>query len=1130
MTRICHASILSLLLVSCVVPAVRAQDVPAPVVHWVFTPERVRDQALQAAAGSASIPWPSSLEFASDETPPALRLDGTQALPLPDELRAALLPRGAMSADAWVRVDRPLEWGGILSGLQDNGDFEKGWLLGFRGTRFAFGLATVGADDGNGRLTYLSSTRFVRLGAWQHVAATYDGTTAVCYVDGRPAGETRAQSGDILYADAFPWVIGAYQDDNEKYPLTGRLYSLRLWHRALSPQEVAALRESERARFVTGKAAVPEPAAGLVAGAVRQVEPHGVGSVTSVVAPTKQLLRPAGDSLAYAARPVDIALAPNGKWLYAKDHRGLAVVDTSQWQLRQHLAFPDGGASMHGLLVSPDGTRLWATTAQAELYEAEIDEQGQVEWSRAIDLPGPGGQGDSHACGLALSGDGQRLYVCLSRNNTLAEVELESGRVLREIPVGVAPFDVVLLDEDRRAAVSNWGGRRPEAGERTAPSSGTPVLIDERGVASSGTVGWVDLVAGQQVREVATGLHPSDLCWHPPTQRLFVANANSDTVTIIDTARFEELETIVVRPDPALPYGSATNAVAVTADGNWLVAANGGNNALALIQLAAPAQQPDAPRAPSVVAGFLPTAWYPGAVAIHGDEIFVANVKGFGSRADQDAQRRHVKSYLGVLSKVSRPSPAQLEEWTHDVRHAARVPQMLRALERSQSAAPPCPVPQKLGDPSVIEHVIYVIKENRTYDQVFGDLPQGRGEPKLCIYGRDVTPNHHALAETFVLLDNYYCNGINSADGHSWSTEGNVTDHLEKSFGGFTRSYTFGDDPLTYSSTGFIWDNVLLHGLSFRNYGEMDYAEPVPNNASFRDIYRDFTERTGRIRFTQQIGIEPLRRYSCPTFPGWNMKIPDVLRVEALLGELRAAEQTGEWPNFTLVFLPQDHTSGLSAGMPTPAAHMADNDLALGRLVEAVSHSRFWPKTCIFVIEDDPQDGFDHVDGHRSICLVISPYARRGAVVGEFYNQTSVLHTMERMLGCPPMNQMDAMSPLMSACFTDTPDLTPYTARPAGVPLDQLTEMRHLPEGLQPWVAASAAQNFAAYDQADEDTLNRILWHAARGPEALYPADWAGAHGRGLAARRLVLLEHGVDDDDEHEKHERPRPRQEVRP
>ncbi len=286
----------------------------------------------------------------------------------------------------------------------------------------------------------------------------------------------------------------------------------------------------------------------------------------------------------------------------------------------------------------------------------------------------------------------------------------------------------------------------------------------------------------------------------------------------------------------------------------------------------------------------------------------------------------------------------------------------------------------------------------------------------------------------------------------------------------------------------------------------MDYAEPVPADASFVDIYRDFVEGKRSIRFTQKVGVENLRRYSCPSYPGWNMRIPDVLRADVFLKELKEFEQKGYFPNLVIIYLPQDHTSGTQPGMPTPRAHVADNDLALGRIVEGISKSKFWQRTCIFVIEDDPQDGFDHVDGHRSLCLVISPYTKRGAVVSEFYNQGSVLHTICRILGVPPMNQMVAMSPVMTACFTEKPDFTPYTALPNRIPLDELNPpLNALNRQQRYWAEASLRLPLDKPDRVEEHLLNRILWHAIKGVDAPYPAEFAGAHGKGLAARGLVL-------------------------
>jgi len=730
----------------------------------------------------------------------------------------------------------------------------------------------------------------------------------------------------------------------------------------------------------------------LPASVPQQVGPRPEGS--HFVA-TGQLLRPAGESLQFGGRPVDIALSPDKRTLYVKDNRGIVVVDVETWKVRQEL------------LVGRDG---------------------------------------------------------------------------------------------RRAYVSNWGGRHPMSGEKTATTSGTPAVVDSRGVAASGTVSVVDLQAKTVIAEIEVGLQSSGIALDEAHSRLYVANANSDTVGVIDTSSLLVVETISVRPDPSLPFGSMPNALALTPDGNTLFVANGGNNAVAVVRI-------DRRRNRSRVEGFIPAGWYPGAVVTDGKRLFVANIKGVGSRNPQPEQKGwNVYRFLGTVQRVAMPNRQQLAQYSRRVSQDARVPQILRAWERAQSGKKPVPVPEKVGEPSVFEHVVYIIKENRTYDQVFGAIGKGASEPSLCIFGREVTPNHHALAEQFVLLDNYYCNGVNSADGHAWSTEGNVTAYTERSFGGWTRSYPFGDDPLAYSSTGFIWDHVLAAGLSFRNYGEMDYAEPIPADASFPDIYQDFVKGTRRIRFTQKIGIENLRRYSCREYPGWNMRIPDVLRAEVFLRELKEFERKDYFPNLVIIYLPQDHTSGTQPGMPTPRAHVADNDLALGRIVEAISKSKFWAKTCIFVIEDDPQDGFDHVDGHRSLCLVISPYTKRGAVVSEFYNQSSVLHTICRILGVPPLNQMVALAPVMTTCFTDKPDFTPYTALPNRVPLDELNPpLSSLTPQQRHWAEASLRLPLEKPDLAEEDLLNRILWHAVRGVDAPYPVEFAGAHGKGLAARGVVL-------------------------
>lgn len=852
-------------------------------------------------------------------------------------------------------------------------------------------------------------------------------------------------------------------------------------------------------------------------------QPEG-GSVT----PTFQIVRPAGESLELpTSRPVDLVLSPDARWVFLKDNHGLLAVDASTMAIVQRLPFPDDqGGSMTGLAITRDGTRLLATDSASTLHEATVSPDGHLAWSRHIQLPPPTVGGKAFACGIALSPDELHTYVCLSRDNALAIINLQTAALERTIPVGVAPYAVTLSPDGAHAYVTNWGGRRPRDNEPSANSAGTPALIDPRGIASSGTLSIIDLHSNSVTHELEVGLSPSDLVLSPDASTLYLASANTDELVVIDTHLARIDARVLLRPDDALPFGSMPSALALSDDRTRLYAANAGNNALAVLELQ-PGHTP-------TLAGFIPTGWLPGAIAEHQGTLFVANIRGTGSRQPRADHAFNSHRHTGTLQRLPSPSAEALAGMTSQCLQDARVPQALRAIDRARPDIPPTPVPANPGEPSVFEHVIYIIKENRTYDQVYGDLAspaegsRGNGAPALCIYGRNITPNQHALADQFALLDNYYCNGVLSADGHSWATEGNVTPYLERSFGGFSRSYTFGDDPLTYSSSGFIWDHVLAAGLSFRNYGEFDDTT-LSRSATLPEVWHDWQSGNPQITFRHNIGVETMRRYSCPDSPGWNLDIPDQIRADVFLRELEAFERDGTLPNLVIIYLPNDHTSGTSEGSPTPSAQVADNDLALGRIVDALSHSRFWPSTCIFVNEDDPQNGWDHVDGHRSTCLVISPYTRRGSIVSDFYNQAGVVHTIERILGIPGANQRYLMAPVMHACFTDQPDTTPFNHLPSNV---EITEMNPARRTLAPdqrhWAELSATIDFDRVDAADEDTLNRILWHAAMGTQTPYPADWAGAHGRGLAALGLApherddnLIERmlesawGIDDDDE---------------
>jgi YVTN family beta-propeller protein len=774
--------------------------------------------------------------------------------------------------------------------------------------------------------------------------------------------------------------------------------------------------------------------------------------------PSNQLISPAGTQIYLpGGRPVGLVTLDNG-YLLIKDIRSLDLVNLNDRKV-QTLPYPQGGASFNGLCLSPDGQTVYLTLAEDRVLVAHIAGKQEIGWGSPIVLPKPLIGGDPAPGGLAVTPSGDRLLVTLSRNNTLASVNLRDSAIT-EIPVGNVPFGVIILSESK-AYVSNWGGRQPLSGEATYNSSGTPILVNPtNGVASSGSLSVIDLHSGKVIKEITVGLHPSSMALSPDRAVLYVACANSDEVSVINTGADTLITEIPVRRESDTLFGRAPNALCVSPDGKRLYVADGTENALCVLEA-----QP-----PYSILGRIPTGWYPGSVACNaqGDTLYVANIKGVGSRYKRPGRKGlGTHDYLGSLSIIPTPTATALDADTKEVERNNGIDPGARAT-------------------SHFKHIVYIIKENRVYDQVLGDLPQGNGDTSLVLFGRTVTPNHHKLAEEFVLLDNFYTSGVLSADGHQWTDEAYATDYLEKSFGGFARSYPFdGDDPMAYAPSGFIWDNVLKHGLSFRDYGEFVKATVTPPNSTFTEIYRQY--KTGRIKISGSPNIATIGPYLCPRYIGFPNVVPDAYRADVFIDELHHFEAVDSFPNFVVMLLPCDHTSGTTPGMPTTRAALADNDLALGRIVEALSHSQFWPETCIFVTEDDSQDGLDHVDGHRTIGFVISPYTRRHTVVSTYFSQVSMVRTMESILGLPPMNRLDAASGDMSACFTETRDLTPYVADSNNIPLDQLNPPLQALKG-KPlyWARQSMKQDLSDVDKVDEKVFNRIIWYSVKGYNTPY--------------------------------------------
>ena len=834
------------------------------------------------------------------------------------------------------------------------------------------------------------------------------------------------------------------------------------------------------------------------------VQPDG-----RIVVPTNQIIKPAGKQITFPGRLVDLALAEEGKTVVVKNMKSLVFIDVKTGEIKQTLVAPVG-LSAFGLLVRSETDTVYVSDSANHVRPASLQSDGTYKWDKAIELNKPK-MGVAYPTGMAWDSSSGRLMVASNRGNTIQIIDPDPRgnaphKILHEIPVGVAPYAIACPSRSS-VFVTNWGGDMPKEGDPRSPSSGTDVRVDPRtNVANHGSVSilgldkeskdTLDKSSRRLLKTIEVGLHPSAIVMDREKRFVYVANAASDTVSVINAHSHRLVETISCRPEARLPFGSGSNALAISDDGTTLYVANGTNNCIAVIRLGS--KSTDAAKAPDVstVLGQIPTGWYPGAVLLSADgkTLIVANVKGHGSvsqpRPVEKGKTSH--DHLGSVSLIPVPDEKTLAEYTKQVNENNRLAYSLIGLEKPRPDAKPVVVPQRHGEPSVIKHVIYVIKENRTYDQVLGDMKEGNGDKNLTIFGEDVTPNHHALARQFTLFDNFYCSGVLSADGHQWCNEAYVTDYLEKAFGKFARSYPYeGSDALAFAPTGFLWDNALLARKSFRNYGEFTksvYNRPV----TWTDLYADYKNDTHKVKIDVTPNVKSLAPFTRAGYPGFVMTTPDVYRAKMFIADLKEFEKKGEFPHLTYLYLPCDHTNGTSPGQPTPRAMVADNDLALGQVVEAVSQSKFWAETCIFVVEDDPQNGFDHVDGHRTVALVISPYTKRKYVDSTCYNQTGMVKTIELLLGLPPMNQLDLSATAMRDCFMDKPDLSSFKCVPNQVPLDQLNPpVKQLKGAALDWGKKSLAMDFSDADLCDEDTLNRILWFSVHG-EKPYPANFAG--------------------------------------
>ena len=857
----------------------------------------------------------------------------------------------------------------------------------------------------------------------------------------------------------------------------------------------------------------------------KQMGPQADGSF---LMQTNQFVRPVGDVIHENGRPFGLALRPDGQSAAALNNGGGTTGMVSVFDLANHTLlqqYGTGRKSNGGVVYSPDGNTLWATQPGG-LTSFTVAANGTLSNQKTFALPGVGGLQPVPA-GLTFAPDGRTLLVTLSANNTLGEFDTTTGTLTRQIPVGNVPNSVVVAGG--QAYVSNQGGRPATSSDRTDNSYGTPIVTnDESAVPSTGTVSEVDLASGQQVKTFAVGLGPSAMIG--VGKDVLVTNSDDDSVTSIDTSTQQMGRTFSVNPAPGAPFGASPDGLAML-DPSHLAVSLGRDNAVAVYTYLDATTQPE-------FDGLIPTGSYPSGVAFDKglSRLVIASEQGVGSATGPNGTINEgqgtspapgsVSSHLGynfvgTVQTVAAPTSQQMQQWTQQV---FADNQWNGLAARNQVGGPgqaqPVPVPTRIGDPSTIKHVFLIVKENRTYDQVFGDDPRGNGDPTLAQFGQSITPNIHALATQFPLIDNVYSDGTNSAEGHHWLDQAFVNNYMQQMYGSYTRSYQTGD-PMSDVKTGWIWENAQQHGKPVVNYGEqIDRYTDSNGNGTAANSWDKWMHDANVLAgtepgplnyplgtYTAKTDIPSLAKVTVPDFPNFDLNIPDQYRAalwQKYFAQYDSASDQGPKavPDLNLIWLMNDHTEGTAPGAVAPAAHVADNDLALGKIVDTISHSTIWKDSAIFVIEDDSQNGVDHVDGHRNPTLVISPWARHGAVVHTYYSQLNVVRTIEQILGLPPMNQQDLTAVPMYDVFTDTPDYAPYKYLPESVSLDQrnptaaamASPSASASRATQlelAWAQWSQGQDWRSEDMVNMAQGNRDIWYAGHKFAVPYPGDSA---------------------------------------
>ena len=788
--------------------------------------------------------------------------------------------------------------------------------------------------------------------------------------------------------------------------------------------------------------------------------PGKLNGSRQVLLPNGWKLSPAGHALPLGDLPLNIRLSASGNLMAVTNNgqstQSIQLIDPkNEVQLDEKVI----GKAWYGLTFSHDEQTLYASGGNDNWIMAYPVKNRKLGDADTIKLGAPWPKNKICPTGIAVNKASTILYTVTKEDSALYIIDLAGHRVSKRLKLIAEAYSCLLSPDEKTLYISIWGG---------------------------GGVTCYNTVSGA-VSQIKTGSHPNELLLNKKGTILFVANANDNSVSIINTVTRKVIETVITALYPTSLTGSTTNGLALSGNEKTLYAANADNNCLAVFDVSKPGSTRST--------GFIPVGWYPTNIKTLGNKIFVANGKGFTSMANPRGPQPVMKTdnssyqkgvinsreqyigglFKGTLSIINAPGTNQLKLFTRQV--YANTPFNNRVAAQSAGEAGN-PIPGRRGEKSPMKHVFYIIKENRTYDQVLGDMPQGNGDTSLCIFGARITPNHHAIASQFVLLDNFYVDAEVSADGHNWSTAAYATDFIEKtwptSYGGRGGNYdSEGTRRAGDPKDGYIWDYCKRAGITYRTYGE--FADDNKPN------------------------IKSLAGHYCVPSPGFDLAVKDLTREAVWEHDFDSLLTINAVPQLNTVRICNDHTSGQRAGAYTPYAAVGDNDLAIGRFLEHLSKSKIWKESVVFILEDDAQNGPDHVDAHRSPVFLAGPYVKHNTAVHNMYSTSGVLRTIELILRLPPMSQYDAAAKPLYECFTDTPNLAPYLARPANVDLEQRNVTVNKSS------KKSQSFNLKKEDAVPDLELNEVIWKFAKGENAVLPAPKRSA---------FVILEKKKKDDD----------------